>query len=193
VNGYNPDMTLHYRLDAEDMGGLSNWYYTQMEEGKKIIRRSTTFLTMIFSALFFITFINAPSSIQWIVATIGLLSCLFFVAVYPRRLRNTLSANSIKGAAKPENAGYVGQKTVEINEEGIISISERATALYKWSAINQIITTPDHAFLMLGSLQALVIPRSKVEEGNFDAFIAEATRLHQLATGNKVAQRLPAV
>jgi len=136
--------------------------------------------------------ISLSFSAWWIIfAPVALMSSIFTL-VYPRRLRDSLRKTAIKSATKPENSGFLGQKTIEINGEGIVSISEASTALYKWNTVHEIVTTPDHAFLRLGSIQALVIPRTKIEEGDYEAFVAEAKHLHQLATGDKVAQRQPA-
>ncbi len=94
---------------------------------------------------------------------------------------------SIKIHSSSASAHLFGSKTLEIDAKGVLSIAQSTTAMYQWDSVTQIASTPTHAFLLVGPIQALVIPRASVTDGDFDAFVAEAIRLKAASQGAQPA------
>jgi len=52
-----------------------------------------------------------------------------------------------------------------ISEEGVETKDVATTAIYKWIAIVRVLETTDYYFLYLNSIQAIIIPKQKLDPG----------------------------
>ncbi len=174
-------MTIRYVTAPEDMGAYHTWWMQNAPEGRAAVQ-SHVGRVCAFIALFcgLMAWLN-PSLIPLIVfeALLGIGATMLFS---PPGIRRGASAHAVQVYQAAENAKLFGERTLEINEDGVLSVSVNATALYRWELFGSVSATDTHAFLTLGTVTALVIPRDTLAEGNWDAFVAEARRLHLQAT-----------
>ncbi len=146
---------------------------------------------VLFTVLFTLAALAYPP-VRGIVLLELLVGLAIFPVVIPRRIRASHRGQWIAKMRHPDNAGFLGEKTLEATPTDLFSISENGSSIIKWSAIKEIISTDTEAFFLLGNLQAINVPRAKVAGGNFDAFVEEARRLHAAATAAKGPIPLPA-
>ena len=174
------DMTIRYVSSPADMGAFSIWWLQNMPDGKKIVSRWVTGICIYIGIVCGVGAWLYPSTAfaLLIVAIIGMFAAS---QISPRRIQRNSGRQAVKMYSTPANAGLFGPRTLEINEDGVLSISANGTSLYKWEAFQVITKNETHAFLMVGTVMALVIPKDSVSEGNLDAFVVEAQRLHQQA------------
>jgi hypothetical protein len=74
-----------------------------------------------------------------------------------------------------ENKGFIGIHELEIGDYGIFVKSEYGEGKIAWAVIERIASTPDYTFIFTGALTALLLPKIRVIEGDYDAFVAELT------------------
>lgn len=173
-------MTIRHVTSAEDMGALQTWWLTSMPEGAHAVQRSILGACACIGILCGLAawLVPATSAAMFVVAAF---SIAYLSLVSPGRIRQNASAQAVKLHNSGANAALFGERTLEITDDGVLSISRHATSLYRWEAFGAVSVTDTHAFLTMGTMMALVIARDTVKEGNFDAFVAEARRLHRQA------------
>lgn len=182
-------MTIRYATSPADMGAFHTWWLQNAPEGRSAVQSQVIRLCA-FIALFCGTmawFIPSQASFMLLIGFVSIGATMLTMAP---SIRKKSSMHAVAMYSSEANATLFGPRTMEINPDGILSISDNATALYKWEAFRSITATDTHAFLTVGSMMALIIPRDAVAEGNLDAFVAEAKRLHQQA---KERVRIPAM
>ncbi|MBC7806779.1 MAG: YcxB family protein [Akkermansiaceae bacterium] len=173
-------MTIRYVTAPADMGAFHMWWLQNDPEGRSAVHnhvfRVCTLFALFCGLLAWLT--PSESFLMLAAALIGIGATMLLT---PAGIRKKFSAQAVRMYSSSTNATLFGQRTLEINDEGILSISANATALYKWESFAAITATDTHAFLTVGTMMALVISRDTVAEGNLDAFVAEAKRLHKRA------------
>ncbi len=173
-------MTIRFTLSPTDMGDFQRWWLQNTPEGDKFVRDVVTRTCGLIALLLALIACLVPRlwHIILLEAAVGIVVAAL---VIPVRLRKNASAQTVKMYSSASNESLFGERTLEINEDGLLSISANATSLYKWDSIQMIVQTDTHAFLTVGTMMAIAIPRETVSDGNLDAFVAEAQRLHQQA------------
>jgi len=71
---------------------------------------------------------------------------------------------------------YLGERILDITEEGIQEKTDLMERKDKWTGVQGIVVGKDMAFIYIQPLQAHIIPRGRVAEGDFDLFVATAQR-----------------
>ncbi len=72
-----------------------------------------------------------------------------------------------------KNKGFLGVHELEINDYGILTKSEYGEGKIAWAMIDRIGLTPDYTFIFTGAHKVIPLPKSRVIEGDYDAFVAE--------------------
>lgn len=171
-------MTIRFTLAPTDMGAFQGWWLQNTPEGKKFVQNVVIRTCGLIAVLLALIACLVPT-LRLIILLEAVIGIGIGALVIPARLRKNASAQTVKMYSSASNESLFGERTLEINEGGILSISANATSLYKWDSIQMIAQSDTHAFLTVGTMMAIAIPREAVSEGNFDAFVAEAQRLHQ--------------
>jgi len=94
------------------------------------------------------------------------LMMLWFYGGHRRRIRK----NVLKLLSEGDAGSGVSVEELEVTSEGLVSREELAEGKYNWKAIRNIASTPDYYFIYTGVGKALVIPKLKVTEGDFEEF-----------------------
>ena len=84
----------------------------------------------------------------------------------------------VKCAAKKsfregKNKGFLGIHELEIDDYGILEKSEYNESKIAWAGIERIGSTPDYTFIFIGANLAIPLPKARVIEGDYEAFVAE--------------------
>jgi hypothetical protein len=74
-----------------------------------------------------------------------------------------------------KNKGFLGVRELEINDYGLLAKSEYSEGKIAWTMIERIGSTPDYTFIFTGATKAIILPKARVTEGDYDAFVAELT------------------
>lgn len=87
------------------------------------------------------------------------------------------------------NKAILGLRVVEIDETALVSRAEFFETRYFWKGIDRIVETPDHAFLYVASLAALIVPKRRIEFGDPLQFIDQAVEYWLAANPDKVVDK----
>lgn len=67
------------------------------------------------------------------------------------------------------NTSLFGDHELELGSEGPVAKSPSGEeSKYRWSSIERVEQTPEYLFLYVSALQAIIVPRGRVREGNFE-------------------------
>ena len=69
------------------------------------------------------------------------------------------------------HAPLSGAHVLEILPDGILVRYPVMESKTLWAGLKQVVSTPTHTFIYVGSLNAYILPRSGVLEGNYDEFV----------------------
>lgn len=80
---------------------------------------------------------------------IGGLCDLFFVYRLKRKIMSMVKYND----------GILGERTIEIDENGLSEYSPKIQSRYEWSAMHQLTQDAENLYLFINDLQAVVVPK----------------------------------
>jgi MFS family permease len=139
-------------------------------------RRMRIIAGLIVPGLFFILFLSQAIYLHdWTQAFIGIVICggfaLWVLTGRSRRARHIARKIFKEG----KNKDFLGIHELEINDYGIVSKSEYSEGKIAWAGIERIASTPDYTFIFTSANKAIPLPKARVIEGDYDAFVAEVT------------------
>lgn len=185
-------MTIHFSSKPEDIVEFVDWYYKNHKEGKKQVQKAILVATSLLVVTFLVLYLLFPAAARPYILAEGVIGFFVLVFFLRQRIISETRKQILKIYTSPENSSYFGEQTLELKEDGLLLIAPVSNSLIQWSAIKEITVTPTHAYITSVPAPAISIPRAQVGNSDFDAFFAEAQRLHAQATGNKTAIPLPA-
>ena len=170
-------MTLRYNAVPEDMGAFTDWHFQNTPETAVAVRHYITRCCLLILFLCGMAAWLLPQGTTYFLweAVIGVAAVC---AIAPTRVRQNHVRQVVKTYSSGANAVFFGRRVAEITPDGIMTVSDAAITLHKWVALTRVANAGSHAYFVFGEIAGLVIARGRVTEGNFDAFVAEAERLH---------------
>jgi hypothetical protein len=69
-----------------------------------------------------------------------------------------------------ENKMDIGLQALEVTSEGLTDKDEFGESKFNWKAIERVASTPDYYYIYISAMKALVVPKLKVTEGDFEEF-----------------------
>lgn len=140
------------------------------------VRRQRVILGLIVPGLFLVIVLSkALYSKDWGAAVIGVVIAVgLAVWILTGKNRRTERVTR-KLFREGKNKGFLGVHELEINDYGILTKSEYGEGKIAWAVIEHIVSTPDYTFIFTGAAKAIPLPKSRVLEGDYDAFVAELT------------------
>jgi hypothetical protein len=81
--------------------------------------------------------------------------------------------------AHPQNQKLVGETTIRITPEEVISQSMTGTSSLRWERIHEIVVTADHAFFFYAERNAITIPKRPRQAEEFEEFVDLARQYHE--------------
>lgn len=115
----------------------------------------------------------------WLAVAVALVGWLLYL---PWRLRTGNRRHFRRACAEAERRGRLGAQHMALDAEGFTLRTDSAEVRMRWPAIDRIVTAPAFTLLYVGDDNAFVIPRARVVEGDYDAFIERCRKLHAAAS-----------
>lgn len=109
------------------------------------------------------------AQIEWLI--LGVLGVLLYFAILPLQRRSFVKSQC---AALRASGALVasGNHSASLQDQGVKHVAPHGETMLSWDMIQQIELTDSQALVYVTALSALIIPRSGVTEGDYDAFIA---------------------
>jgi hypothetical protein len=89
-----------------------------------------------------------------------------------RRVRNMYSTGA--------NKATLGEHVVKADNSGLFNTTAYSTTQFAWGALEKIETHGDYTYLYISAVQAIVVPHTRILEGDFAKFLM-AVRAHYKA------------
>ena len=100
--------------------------------------------------------------------SLSVIGVVMFFA-YPKVYDDSILKRIKKTVDDPDNAKTFGRETVTLTPEGFHTSRPGAEATIAWDNVLKLAETPDHIFLYLSAVNAIVIPRRSLEGASFEA------------------------
>jgi hypothetical protein len=115
-----------------------------------------------------------------IVASLVLAAVLPLFMLFMMRSQATKRAQAVRTLlAHPQNQKLVGEMTISITPEEVISKSMMGTTSLSWDRIVEIVVTANHAFFFSGERNAITIPKRPRQAEEFEEFVDLARQYHE--------------
>jgi hypothetical protein len=171
-------MKLRYRNNVDDMVAFNRYFLARTALVNQQPRRMALIFLAVGVGLSFIISLrheNGRYSIErglllillgfWVVASIAV-----YLKWKPYILAKT-DQNVRKLFRQQPDKIALAEQQLEILDGRLIQTTEYGEFRWSMSAIDEIVETPDHVFLRLGSMRALILPRDALEERELEAFL----------------------
>ncbi|MEX1231562.1 MAG: YcxB family protein [Planctomycetaceae bacterium] len=106
----------------------------------------------------------------------GLILVLMCMFIWPRQVKRAEEERTKAFYSQFCRDELVNKLEMQIEDSGLVIITNASMTNWNWHSIKRIETTDDHHFVFVTDTSALIIPRQHVAEGNVDAFAAEMKR-----------------
>ncbi len=106
-------------------------------------------------------------------AIAGLIGASIAAILCPPLIRWSLRRRIYKLYSKGIHKKILGEHEAEIVEDGIIARASYSESKYSWGLIEKIESTAEYTFIYVDEAMAYVIPHTRIEEGNYKAFMTE--------------------
>jgi hypothetical protein len=107
-----------------------------------------------------------------IVAAIPLACAVVGAIGLPRMIARRSERATRRMYAEGRNTSLFGSHEMELGEQTMNSRSDVGGSAIQYRAIEKIVSTDEHTFVYVSAVNAHVIPRKAVTEGDYDAFVA---------------------
>lgn len=82
-----------------------------------------------------------------------------------------------------KNRGLLGERLIELTDDGLILRTEVGESKIKWGGIERIARSDGYSFIYLNAVTAVIIPRKGILEGDHDQFMRTLQERWALANG----------
>lgn len=97
---------------------------------------------------------------------------MLYVALYHALFKRTLRKQVTKLYSEGKVASLLGSKTLQIDGDALLSVSDASESRFKIASLQQITETETHAFIYTGPLMAIIVPLQRCTEGSPSGFLA---------------------
>ncbi len=160
-------MKIVYDMSVDDYVSFSIFHHKH----SRSLRRSRIIGGVVFPVCMFL--LLSGLSIykgQWgAVATYAVFFAVLIIWVLSGSKR-TLARVVRKMLKEGENKMDIGLQELEVTSEGLAEKNEFGESKFNWKAIERIASTPDYYYIYVSAMKALVVPKLKVTEGDFEEF-----------------------
>jgi hypothetical protein len=161
-------MDLVFNLTLNDCVAFSDYHFARARSH----RRARRFLMFGFAAIWVgFGLLIWMTSGRFSGGTPYFVLAAVWIGFMPRVMRWVQRRATVRAYTDGSNRSLLGRHQVHIGEDGLTWTSEHSESKSKWSAFERLASTPDHTFLYLSAVMALVIPRLGVVEGDYETFV----------------------
>jgi hypothetical protein len=97
-------------------------------------------------------------------------------------LKWSISSQTRKLLSEGSNSGILGDHELRLDERGLTEITSVNESRHAYSGISRIEETSDYAFIYISSLQAHVVPKRKILDGDIGSFMSNIRKRVPTAT-----------
>ncbi len=87
---------------------------------------------------------------------------LIWMLVIPRYMRRSMLRKTRRNLAKPENSRMLGNRSMELGEEGFRIATETAETHFKWAGVIRVVRETGYTFLFLSEQEAVIVPTGRL-------------------------------
>ena len=150
-------MTIEFRLGEEDLLAFSEYHLDHSPSSREARRRQTYGYAVLLAVfgLVFMFFGEAALAIAFLV--LGPL----WIAYWPWRLKQIQREQLLRVVPGGQNPALEGLVSLGLDDEGLTCANATSQSRMSFAAVHGVTDTPDHLFIYLGAVQAIVIPRRR--------------------------------
>jgi hypothetical protein len=186
---------IRFESTVDDLAAWAVYHFERSGNLRVIVAISLVFGPLAMIGLLLVIFLTPLSEGLGPLYDITLAICSIFVLMFcviwfiksPERCRNAARKSTFKRVqrqySRTTTTGLVGIRELELTETALVSRSSIGESYYRISAIENVVSTDDHTFILLNSFTALVLPRDGVIDGDYNSFVSA---LHRRIPGDQV-------
>jgi uncharacterized membrane protein YedE/YeeE len=162
-------MELEFRLEEADVLAFLDHHMQHSGAARDIRRRQIyghAFLVVIFGLVFW--FLGEAA-----LAIAFLVLGPVWVAWWPARARQTYRKQALAMYREGQNPMLEGHHVLRLDDAGLVAVTPAAEARMSLTSVGRIVDTPDHLFIYVGAVQAIIVPRRRVVRGDVDIFVQQ--------------------
>ena len=161
-------MRLRYNLDVDDKIALNKHYFSN---SRTLLNQKIQHLIAIalFGATPFIIIYIFTSDLSYFLwGAIFVIAFTFFSSFrYNRRVISNLKRTYEEG----NKTGGFDEHELQVTDSWIIEKNNTGESKTNWASIDKIVSEENHTFIFLNSLNAYIIPKDSIIEGNYGEFV----------------------
>ena len=162
-------MKLVYTLEMPD---LVAWYQYHLDHSEALRARRRWFLIAALAIWILAVGVLSTVTQSWGPVIVFAVLTIAWPLFYYFRWSRKVSPKHVKQLCEPhKNPGLLGQFELDLVDEGLISQSKYAELKWRFAGITEIARTPTHGFVLTTTMTGFIIPRQRVTDGDFDAFM----------------------
>jgi hypothetical protein len=176
-------MEIRYKNTFEDIIAFNEYHYANSDTFIKQRKKATIYVPIILfvllTALFALT-----HKIE--IAAFGVLFIALYVFFIHREYKRNIYKTIRRLYEEQDMKGFICEHILRINEEEIVEKTNVNERKDKWHGVSKIAIENDYAFIYVGAIQAHIVPRNNMIDGDFDSFFKEAGSYWQKAKSTKM-------
>lgn len=168
-------MKITYENTPEDAVAFSKYH----SDNSPTVRQARRFYTLAVPASVMILFLCLPhraevsKTSRLIKASLyGACSAVAYLALsYSSQRRQTRRLY-----AEGENRAIFGRREMAIDESGLVEKTEFSETWLSWMAVERVVETDKHLFILVSALSAYIIPKTALTEVDAELFVSTARK-----------------
>ena len=168
-------MIIKYQTNLDDFLALGKHHY----QISPVLQRSLFINKWIFPLLYLAVGVYGYFQDSQVLMVVGLLAFIWpgIISSYHRRLYlKRMTKLYLKGGKQEQ----VIDVELSFDDSGINIKRDDRQGNFSWSTIKRIDTTENHTFIYTSDINALVLPREPIIEGDYEQFTTELNRQFEL-------------
>lgn len=151
-------MKINYDLIQEDYLNFNVFHAKNSEavQGNLKIQRYITPVIFLIIPFFLKNRVDPPF---WYWMIWFSITYILWVIFYPRHYYWIIKRSVKKMLKEGKNKGMLGSKTIELNEDNIISAGENSESNVKWSTVERYKETKDYIYIYISAVEAYIVPK----------------------------------
>lgn len=173
-------MRIRYENTMEDLFALQEHFIAR----SPVTKRSMVNLQLVGSGAMFLllflvlTVLKGKRTVE-VNLVISLLAGVLYFFIIPQITRRHMKKQVVNFYSDGKDKGFLCEHELEIVEDGIIERTQFNETKTAWGAVANILSTPEHTFLFIGTTMAHVIPHTRLIADDYRTFMEELVRRYK--------------
>ena len=166
-------MQITFTNTPDDIRAFAGYMYSR----SKTLRRSRLKSLALVAGAMIIIYVAAYGDNGWIAAIVWTGFAIALIIALDIYTRHSYIRNAVRKYRQREGNRESRASTLTITERGIAAVSQQARAEFNWKGIDRIDELEDRTYIFVSPLDAIIIRRDAVTDGDYRAFI-DAVKKH---------------